>query len=166
MPTLEKVHELMVPNERETTHESPATAWMATERETIGDILIKNAALDGNGQLPMDVAAMAAANYRSALAWRDFGGQMIPSSSLEPVAQMNWHMNGTYPSPQLVSGIAAASEYITLTAPLDMRPLVPEIPQTHDFSTAAEGLEAMLVLIFCSFMPWLATPSSTRDFTL
>ena len=78
MKTPEKEQLFDAPGEREATHETPAADWMAAERETIGDILIKNAALEGDGSLPMDVAAMAAANYRSALVWRDHGDQLTP----------------------------------------------------------------------------------------
>lgn len=156
MQTLEKMHELKVPNEHEVTHEkTPASAWMAAERETIGDILIKNATMN-SGELPIDVAAMAAANYRSALAWRDFGDQLTPSTSFEPIAQMNWQYGNSTPSPQLIDGVTAASEYIALAAPPEISQSFPQPTANDDFNSITDGLEALLGLIFGSFMPWLA----------
>lgn len=152
MNTPEKEQFLVDPNEYESTHENPAASWMATERECIGDILVKNTTSE-DGTLPADVAALAAANYRSALAWRDHGNQLLPSSKFEPIAQINWQMGAHSPSPQLIDGVAAAADYIALTAPTDMTPLLPLTVQ-DDYNAIANSLEAILLLIFGSFMPW------------
>lgn len=145
--------------ERETSHEKygeQAAAWMASSRETVGDILLKNAALDGE-TIPVDVAAMAAANYRSALSWQAQGSQLAPSSGFEPIPQLGWPTD--QPSPQLVSGITAAAEYLTLTAPPEA------LSSLEGFSTdthsLADGLEGLIVIIFGTFMPWFTPPSTS-----
>ena len=147
--------------EQESNHErSEAAAWMASSREAVGDILLKNAALDG--AIPTDVAAMAAASYRSALSWRDQGSMLAPSSDLEPLPQLNWTHLPHPPSPQLISGVSAASEYLTLTAPPAIQPFLETAPIDEGFVSLAEGLEGLIAMIFGAFMPWFSSTPPSR----